>query len=85
MWEKYIKLNFTITYHALTRYYKMMGQEELDAFLADAQAFVAPTAPHSLSDDLPQYVSKTEVKRLFPKELSFRGYCPVTYITGGRR
>ena len=62
-----------------------MGQKELDAFLADAQAFVAPTAPHSLSDDLPQYVSKTEVKRLFPKELSFRGYCPVTYITGGRR
>jgi len=63
----------------------MAGQAELDLFLADAHNYVAPTAPHLLPDQLPRYVAKAELKMLFPRELAFKGYCPVTYVLGNKR
>ena len=67
------------------RYYKMAGEREFGLFLADAHNFVSPSAPHLLPEQLPRYVSQGEVKQLFPKELAFRGYCPVTYVLGHKR
>ena len=76
-------LKYTAEYRA--RYYKMAGQRELDLFLESAEKFVAPTAPNRLPENLPRCVSKGEVKQMFPKELAFRGYCPVTYVLGNKR
>ena len=76
-------MKYTAEYRA--RYYKMAGQKELEMFLAEAHKYVSPSAPHILPDSLPRYVTKAEVKQLFPKELAFRGYCPVTYVLGNKR
>jgi len=76
-------MKYTAEYRA--RYYKLAGQKELDMFLAEAHNYVSPTAPHMLPDSLPRYITKAEVKQMFPKELAFRGYCPVTYVLGNKR
>ena len=67
------------------RYYKLAGEKELEMFLTDAIRYVSPSAPHMLPDQLPKYVTPAEVKHMFPKELAFKGYCPVTYVVGNMR
>ena len=69
------------------KYYKMAGEEELEAFLSQPERFVAPAAPRPLPplDLLPKRCSHISIKTMFPKKFEIQGFCPVTYIDGGRR
>ena len=63
----------------------MAGKEELDKFLADPKIYLPPLAPHTLPNHLPKRLSSDDLRRLFPAQIEYQGYCPVTYIDGGQR
>jgi len=65
----------------------MHGPEELSKFIADPDKFVPPSAPHSLPppDLLPRRVTGAEARRMFPKPIELKGYCPVTFLGGKKR
>ncbi|XP_069090617.1 adenylate kinase 9 isoform X2 [Pleurodeles waltl] len=69
------------------RYYKMVSQEALNAFLDTPHLFVPPLAPYTfpLPDMLPKKLTVAEVKARFPKIAELKGYCPVTYLDGKQR
>ncbi len=65
------------------KYYRTAGPKELEQFLADPERF-APVEPHKLpAPNLrPQRQTEAEAKT---KQIEFAGYCPVTYLNGGKR
>jgi len=65
-------------------YYKLDGPEKLAIFLEDAEKFVPPLAPYALPPPelLPRRRTAAEAKRMFPKPIELRGYCPVTFLEG---
>ncbi len=65
-------------------YYKMAGQEELDAFLAAPERYVAPLAPRQLP---PPEMLPTRLRIGDPTKASLhlRGYCAVSFVDGDRR
>jgi len=65
----------------------MAGPKELEQFLDDPERY-APLEPHKLPPPLnrrPQRRTEAEAKAMFPKPVEFAGYCPVTYLIGGKR
>jgi adenylate kinase family enzyme/YHS domain-containing protein len=60
------------------KYYFMRDQESLESFLSQPAKYVSEKLP----DALPTKRPRSEMKTLFPKTLSFKGYCPVTFFEG---
>lgn len=78
-------MDFVAEYQAY--YYKMYSERELELFLADPSAYVAPKAPRKLPAPnlLPKKRTPEQVKELFPAPIELQGYCPVTYYDGKLR
>jgi adenylate/nucleoside-diphosphate kinase len=70
----------------LGQYYRMAGPKELEQFLEDPERF-APVEPRKLPapNRRPKRRTEAEAKAMFPKPIEFAGYCPVTYLNGGKR
>eukprot|EP00051_Salpingoeca_urceolata_P019620 m.288770 g.288770 ORF g.288770 m.288770 type:complete len:1610 (-) comp19453_c0_seq5:24-4853(-) len=73
--------NLTHTAEFKGEFFKLCGDEELRQFLDDPTSFIGLELPAAL----PQRLAPHEVKEAFPQRLELRGYCPVTYVAGGRR
>ena len=69
------------------KYYKMASQEYFVEFLRSPDSYVHPNALRTLPPPelLPQRISQSEVRAMFPKSYEARGFCPVTYIDGNMR
>ncbi|CAF4492974.1 unnamed protein product, partial [Rotaria socialis] len=69
------------------RYYRMTGPKELELFLDDPERY-APLEPRKLlppPNRRPHRRTEAEAKAMFPKPIEFAGYCPVTYLDGGKK
>ena len=60
------------------QFYCLSNQKTMEQFLNFPQKYAAGSLPSKLPIKKP----KTELKSLFPKTISFKGYCPVTYFDG---
>jgi adenylate kinase family enzyme/YHS domain-containing protein len=60
------------------KYYFMKDQQSLASFLETPEKYVAAKLPNALPTKRP----RSDVKTMFPKTLSFKGYCPVTFFEG---
>ena len=68
------------------KYYKMSCQEKLEQFLANPEQFVGEEAKKLPSNELlPKIRSADDVKKMFPRQIELKGFCPVTYISGNKR
>jgi len=64
------------------KFYKCASLQNVNKFLANPVKYVAPGAKISLPENLPTRITREELKQMFPKQLEFNGYCPVTYVDG---
>ena len=65
----------------------MGGPKELELFLEDPEKY-APLEPRKLPpppNRRPHRRTAAEAKAMAPKPVEFAGYCPVTYLDGGKR
>jgi hypothetical protein len=65
----------------------MAGPKELEQFLDDPERF-APVVPNKLlpaANRRPSRRTESEMKAMSLKPVEFAGYCPVTYLDGGKR
>lgn len=78
-------LKFSAEYKG--KYYKMATQELFEEFLRNPDKYIHSNAPRTLPSPelLPQRISQSDVRAMFPKSFEARGFCPVTYIDGNRR
>jgi len=64
------------------KYYKCASIKNVKKFLAHPAKYVPPSAKVTLPKVLPKRITREELKQMFPKQLEFNGYCPVTYVDG---
>lgn len=78
--------NCNLSYAAeyLGKYYKMAGPKELATFLEDPLPFVPPKAEKVLPSFNRRPCRRTpeDARSMFPMQLEFQGYCPVTFLRG---
>jgi adenylate kinase family enzyme len=60
-------------------FFIMNGKEEMEKFLKNPSYYTTKLLPK----DLPTKRPKQDMKSMFPKTLSLKGYCPVTFYEGG--
>jgi adenylate/nucleoside-diphosphate kinase len=63
-----------------SKFYYMKDKIALELFLKDTERYITKLLP----DSLPIKKRKSDLKMFFPKTLSFKGYCPVTFSEGAR-
>lgn len=83
----FVNEHFQRRFCVLGQYYRMAGPKELELFLEDPEKY-APLEPKKLPpppNRRPHRRTAAEVKALAPKPVEFAGYCPVTYLDGGKR
>ena len=77
-------LKYAVEYKC--KYYKMSCQKKVEQFLANPEKYVGELAiklpPNEL---LPKIRSADDVKKMFPRQIELKGFCPVTYINGNKR
>ena len=78
-------LKFSAEYKG--KYYKMATEEYFIEFLSNPDKYIHPNAPRILppAELLPQRISQSDVRAMFPKSFEVRGFCPVTYVDGNKR
>ena len=77
-------LKYAVEYKC--KYYKMSSREKMEQFLADPEQFVGKQAIKlPPSELLPKIRSADDVKKMFPRQIELKGFCPVTYISGNKR
>ena len=68
------------------KYYKMSSQGKVEQFLANPDKFVGELAKKLPPNELlPKIRSADDVKKMFPRQIELKGFCPVTYINGNTR